>query len=287
MNIAIVTNSFHRELSLVERSLEHSLKHAAEVSQVIFIDQNDEKLNLKEEIKNHPKLNHLHIKVKCVSEARNSFEIPTDCDWLIFCDDDGYIAEDYMTNFKSYLSQNPHLEIIAGSIIRDDNFKAYSPRHDIGGDLQNFRHTKLLMGSNFAVKAKTFKNLGGFDEMFGAGSYWGSGEETDFCWHAYFEKVPMQFNYDMKVYHVKPYAGDFEHSKKKAFQYGIGKGALVSKWLLQKKKLVVTYELAEMIFIPLAQSLVNALKFNFKQSIINFYTIAGRIKGLLKYTFQK
>jgi hypothetical protein len=283
--IIIVTNSYKRDLHLVERSLEHSLNHKDKIQKVIFIDQNEFKLQISSGVACQEKLEHLHILTNCVSTARNSFEIPENTDWIIFCDDDGYLDDQYITKFNEIISNDNKLEIIAGSIKRDDTLDFYTPRHKLGGNLNNFRHTKLLMGSNFAVKAKTFKELGGFDELFGAGSYWGSGEETDFCWKAYFANIPMEYRPELIVYHIKPYAGSFRHSTSKAFRYGVGKGALVSKWLFNKKKIVVLFELAEMIIVPLAQALINLIKLKPHASIINISSIIGRVFGMLKYTF--
>src|SRR5690606_2291590 len=116
MKFAIITNSFGRDVALVERSLKHSLSQVPAADVVIFIDQNREKLRFVEEIENHPKLRHLHICVNAVSAARNSFEIP-DVDWMIFCDDDGYLADGYTKKFLIFISENSRLEIVAGSIV--------------------------------------------------------------------------------------------------------------------------------------------------------------------------
>jgi GT2 family glycosyltransferase len=283
MNIIIVTNSYNRDISLVERNLTHSLYHATNLKNVIFIDQNKKALELQEKIKNHPKLIHYHILKKGVSEARNNFEIPKGTDWIIFCDDDGYIDKNYINVFKAQLEKDPSLEIIAGSIIRDDNFDFYSPRHKLGGDLNKFRFTKLLMGSNFAVRASVFKALQGFDERFGTGSYLGSGEETDFAWKAYFHGKKMLYCPEMKVYHIKPYAGTYQESKAKAFHYGIGKGALVSKWMIQHKKLVVMYELIEMFIVPMLKSLFFILTFRFEDMMIQISAMKGRLIGLIRF----
>lgn len=278
-NIVIVTNSYNRKIDLVERSLRHSLQLADKIQQVVFIDQNQKKLPLSSDILEHPKFLLFSSSSNCVSTARNSFPIPADTDWIIFCDDDGYIDSNYIDEFYKIISTQPDLEIIAGSIIRDDNFQAYSPRHAIGGDLMKFTNTKLLMGSNFMVRSNTFLKLEGFDEMFGAGSFWGSGEETDFCWKAYFSNTKMLFNYKMKVFHIRPYAGTFKHSIDKAFKYGRGKGALVFKWLCLKRKPIVLYELLEMTIVPILQLIKGIASFSFSSAIIPLYSLSGRYYG--------
>jgi len=285
MDYIILTNTFRRSIDLVERSLKSSLNQKIEPQKVILIDQNDPPLELSKELKGNPLLEVQYVNTASVSKARNLARKPA-CDWYVFCDDDGYMNEGYSEVLGKVLSTNNYLDIVAGSIIRDDNFEFYSPRHAIGGNLNNFRFTKLLMGSNFAVKEKVFHDLGGFDEEFGIGGKWGSGEETDFAWKAYFNKIPMLYEKDLVVYHIKPYAGDLKHSVNKAFTYGVGKGALICKWL-RKGKLIILYEILEMEIIPLWLILKAIFTINFREVLISLASLTGRNLGILKFLFGK
>ena len=71
----------------------------------------------------------------------------------------------------------------------------------------------------------------------------------------------------------------------KAFRYGVGKGALVSKWLFKKKKMKVTYELVEMLIVPVVQSLRGLITLKFGLITSNFAALTGRIYGMIKYLF--
>jgi hypothetical protein len=283
MKFLIVTNSFQRPLDLVIKSLSSSLSQDPQPEKVILIDQNQPSLNLPLEISQHPRFVHQKVTAKAVSQARNQLQIPPGIDWLIFCDDDGYLAKDYTKDFFRIISAQPQLEILAGGIRRTDNGEFYSLRHKIGGSLKNFRHTKLLMGSNFCVKANTFDQLGRFDEDFGAGAHWGSGEETDFCWKAYFAAVPMDYFSELIVFHIPPFNESFQLGFKKAYIYGVGKGALVSKWLFQKKKAIVFFELIEMLIVPLIQICLGILTLKWGLAINNFGILGGRVVGVIKF----
>ena len=285
MDYIILTNTFQRSPELVERSLKSSLNQKIKPQKVILIDQNNPLLKLSKELKGNPLLEVQHVNTESVSIARNLAKKPA-CEWYVFCDDDGYMKEDYSEILDKIISTNNHFDIIAGSIIRDDNFEFYSPRHAIGGNINKFRFTKLLMGSNLVVKKKLFHQLGGFDETFGAGSKWGSGEETDFAWKAYFNKIPMLYKKDLIVYHIKPYAGGLKHSVNKAFKYGVGKGALICKWL-RKGKLIILYELLEMEIIPLWLILKAIFTIKFREVLISLASLAGRNLGILKFLFGK
>ena len=225
------------------------------------------------------------INKKSVSAARNTLVIPQNTGWIFFCDDDGYPCGDYSEKLENIINHNPSLDILAGSIVREDNNEFYTLRHRSGGSLKKFKNTKNLMGSNFAIKAKVFNELGRFDENFGAGSRWGSSEETDFCWKAYFAGKNMEYFPELIVYHVPPFNESIKTGFHKAFKYGVGKGALVSKWLFKKKEIKVLYELFEMTTVPFIQSLRGFITFKFGLIATNFAALIGRYYGMLKYLF--
>jgi len=284
--ITVVTNTYKRSSELVSRSLHSSLKQSDYLQQVILIDQNNTPLDLPKDITDHPKFRIVKSESHCVSAARNSLLKEDLSGWIIFCDDDGYFDDSYLETFVNIVKNNPKVRIFAGSIIRDDNFEYYSPRHKIGGNLNKFINTKLLMGSNFSVQFDVFRELGGFDERFGAGSYWGSGEETDFAWKAYFNNIHMKFTNELKVLHIKPYAECFNSSCKKAYSYGFGKGALVSKWLFEQKRFIVILELFEMLLLPIFQSFKALLSLKINETIYPLFSLKGRLMGLFLKLFR-
>lgn len=285
MNYIIVTNTYKRSADFVVRSLRASLSQKIKPVQVFLIDQNQSELDLPDVITSDEKFVRVKTDKTSVSAARNSLVIPDNIDWIFFCDDDGYPCEDYSEKLLEIINKNSGIEIFAGSIIREDNNDFYTLRHKKGGSMKYFRYTKNLMGSNFVIKADTFTKLGKFDESFGVGSYWGSSEETDFCWKAYFSGIRMEYFPELIVYHVPPFNLSVKKGFGKAFGYGVGKGALVYKWLIKKRKLKVSYELFEMFFVPVIQS-VRAI-FILKPQLIltNIAAVSGRILGFIKAIF--
>jgi GT2 family glycosyltransferase len=242
---------------------------------------------LSENLISNPLFEKNKVNYKSVASARNSFVIPIEADYIFFCDDDGYPCEDYSEILQNLIKKFPEIEIFAGSIIREDTNEFYSLRHKKGGSLSKFRNTKNLMGSNFVVKASTFENLNRFDASFGVGSFWGSSEETDFCWKAFFNKVPMDYFPELKVYHIPPFNESIKIGFKKAFKYGIGKGALVFKWLVLEKKLIVVYEFCEMLIIPFFYMFRGLIILKPQITINNFGILFGRIYGFFKAIFVR
>jgi GT2 family glycosyltransferase len=285
MNYIAVVNTINRDKNIVERSLKSLLDQKIKPKKIILIDQNDEELVLDDSIVSNPIFIRQKVKLKSVSSARNSVQIPDNIEWIFFCDDDGYAKENYSETLYDLIIKNPQVEIFAGSIIREDTNDFYSLRHKKGGSLSKFRNTKNLMGSNFCVKVSTFNKLNRFDENFGAGAYWGSSEETDFCWKAFFQKVPMEFFKVLAVYHIPPFNESIKSGFSKAFIYGIGKGALVYKWLIKNKKLIVLYEFLEMLIIPIMMSFWGIIKLKPQLFVTNFASLSGRLFGFGKAFF--
>jgi GT2 family glycosyltransferase len=283
MNFVTVINTYKRPVELVVRSLNASLNQKILPQKIILIDQNTAGLNLPENILSNPLIIRTRTSYKSVSAARNTIVIPENVEWIFFCDDDGFPCDDYSEKLEKIIFENPALEILAGSIVREDNNKFYTLRHSKGGSLKNFRNTKNLMGSNFVIKANVFDELGRFDENFGAGSLWGSSEETDFCWKAFFSEKNMEYFPELIVYHVPPFNESYKEGFSKAFKYGVGKGALVAKWLFKKKKFKVIYEFLEMITVPFIQSIRGLFTLKFGLIATNFAALMGRIYGMFKY----
>jgi hypothetical protein len=142
------------------------------------------------------------------------------------------------------------------------------------------------MGSNFVVRRSVFEELGRFDERFGAGSFWGSGEETDFCWKAYFAHKKMEFFKELVVFHIPPFQETLKVGFLKSFNYGVGKGALVWKWLVSKRKAIVVYELIEMFIVPVLLMIRAALMLKVPVITSNLAAMAGRMTGLVKAAFS-
>lgn len=285
MNYIIVTNTYKRSIELVVRSIRASLLQKIKPVNVFLIDQNKPELDLPDDITSNELFIRITTDKTSVSAARNSITIPDNIDWIFFCDDDGYPCEDYSEKLLGIIRKNPEMEIFAGSIIREDNKDYYTERHKRGGSMKYFRYTKNLMGSNFVVKKDTFIKLGKFDESFGVGSYWGSSEETDFCWKAYFAGVKMEYFPELKVHHIPPFNLSVKMGFKKAFRYGIGKGALVYKWLVKKRKLKVSYELIEMFIVPLIQSIRAIVILKPQLILTNIAAVSGRFYGFIKAIF--
>ncbi len=283
--IVAVVNSYGRPIDLVEKSLNSILMQSVKPEKLIFIDQNSTPLILPENIRSNPLLVLQKTSENSVSGARNQVQIPPGTDWLCFCDDDGVMAPGYFEKLQKILSEN-RFDVIAGGVLREDTLEFYSLRHKVGGNMSLFRNAKLLMGSNFCVRSALFDQVDRFDTRFGAGTYWGSSEETDFAWKCYFAGARMSFNADLQVIHAAPFNESLSLGFHKSFRYARGKGAMVSKWLIEEKRMIVLHEALEMTLIPLIQFVRGIVTFKASLSINNMGVLVGRWLGLISFPFH-
>jgi GT2 family glycosyltransferase len=281
--ITIITNTLRRPLALVEKSVRASLDQGE--ATVILIDQNSEPLVFPPEVALHPKFQHQHVVVPSVSMARNRAQYASSTEWILFCDDDGYLKDDYLQLLLSRIAENPEIDIFAGGIRRTDTGEFYSKRHVLGGDMRKFWNAKLLMGSNFVVRRAVFEELQKFDERFGAGAPFGSSEETDFAWKAFFSGKRMLYAPELVVFHVPPFSGSLPAEIQKARRYGFGKGAMVRKWLFKKDVAGNTWpllELVEMLVVPLIRIVFSFLLLRLNDARIQVSALIGRWKGFFQ-----
>lgn len=91
-----------------------------------------------------------------------------------------------------------------------------------GGDVMRMGH-----GANFSVSRAAWDELGGFDELLGAGARFRAGEDTDFLWRALNAGRVGRFEPEAVVGH-RVWRGRRE-ALRTMYGYGVGQGAVARK----------------------------------------------------------
>lgn len=273
MDISFVINSYGRKFEEIQKSFESCLKQVSDFTfEIIFIDQNKIPVSMAD-----PSIIHIHYPETSISKARNRGAINASGEWLIFVDDDAELDPTYLAQFSRLQKQTPSCAVWAGTIFLTSNHQLfYSQRQNISHLELGFLDMKVLMGGNFIIKRDLFAGIGRFDENFGIGSKYPSSEDTDLAWRLHYAGFPIRLSHDLKIYHPAPQS----IGMKKAFSYGLGKGALVGKWLFKQHKFATLIEFAEMIIVPFFKMIIDI-----KASPIHFATLVGRVKGFIRYAF--
>lgn len=287
INYIAVVNTINRSTEFVERALKSILAQDFLPSKIFLIDQNLKPLILPDDIVNNKIIEVINVHTKSISIARNSITIPQDVEYIFFCDDDGFADKNFSKVLFEIIKKNPELDLFGGACLNETDKKYYSKRQKMKGGIKGFADTKKIMGSNLVVRAKLFEELKRFSSDFGVGSFWGAAEETDLVWKAFFNKNKIDFFHELIIYHPPILNNSISDEIKKSFRYGFGKGGLVAKWLFKEKKIVVIYELVEMIAVPFYNIIIGFFTLNIKKILSAFSSITGRVIGLIRGLFYK
>jgi GT2 family glycosyltransferase len=249
LSFSIIINSYGRDSSSISKTLIQAKK--SNPFEIILIDQNTNNLQITvDDVK------YFHFPEKAISQARNFAANNAQGNWLVFLDDDALLDENSIKSLNTYLSVNQD-QVIGGKIMVSENStEYYSKRQKLSSGPISFLNLKAVMGGLFAVEKETFIQIKGFDPHFGIGGKFPSSEDTDFVWKAYFDKKKIGFCSDFYALHPR----SSNISNEKALQYGIGKGAMVAKWIKTKKKYLCLFEFFEMLIVPLLKGNLSSLR---------------------------
>lgn len=161
-------------------------------------------------------------------------------DILIFTDDDCVLSPEYCADMVACFSRNFQPRILGGRVELGDVTDApftikTSPT---SARLEGATHPGgFVLGCNMVVPRAIFAEIGVFDERFGAGARYLSGEETDILYRAHRAEIPVEYVPNMAVYHFhgRKLGSDI---KRLNYGYHFGTGALYSKYFFSDPKFV-------------------------------------------------
>jgi glycosyltransferase involved in cell wall biosynthesis len=125
-------------------------------------------------------------------------------DIIVFTDDDCVLSETYCRELVEHFTSNVENRILGGRVeLGDDNDIPFTIKRSLEGErLGEITHPgNILLGCNMVFTKKVLDDLGPFDERFGAGARYRSGEETDMVYRARRHGIVVEYVPDMVVYH--------------------------------------------------------------------------------------
>ncbi len=246
--------------------------------ETIVVDQNsDDRLEkILEYYSDSLTLVHLKVPSLGLSHARNLGLGKIRGKYVAFPDDDCYYAPDTLKKVFQYFTETGGK---SGLFIRgrdpdtEKDFLRY-PRFE--KLIRSPRDASVFLGISIGqfYPKEAIKAVGFFDEHFGIGGDWGSGEETDFASRCLKKGFPIQFKPDILVYH--PLVDSVTMDPVKLKKYAMGFGALCRKHSF--------YGLAFWkILKQIAGIFYFVLKLDLKRANHCWVIASGRIEGFLKY----
>lgn len=249
-DVQVVINTYGRDAWYAGRAIASVLQQQHRPGRIHLIDQNSVPLVLAPEFQAEPSLVvHRRPDARGACARNTLLEFPA-AGWIAFLDDDAHWIDGYSERLIALLENDPGLDLIAGAVLDETTGRPYSFRQQLGGRLDHFPGSKLLAGANFLVKAEAFARVGGYDSRLGPGTALPSSEEADLCWRLLVGGARALYAPDLAVLHPPMHFDEVGLAARKAYRYGLGKGALAAIWLIEKHHIYGLLEFIEMTGVP-------------------------------------
>ena len=262
MRFSILIATLNRA-DLLRKAVESILNQSFEDYEIVVVDQsyieNDDIKSLDERIR------YVRIDQKGLSHARNVGIRVCRGDYICLVDDDAEYDGEFLRNANKLICQTG-CTIISGCII-DTQRGTYGQRWMANGQryVSFINSFKYCMSSAMIIERK-FLQEDGFDEKFGVGGIYGSGEETDVVMRAIEKKLSVLYSPMLKVYHTVKYKGDIDEDI--VYRYAVGEGAVMKKHsartslaILLFAKVIIKHLICIALFKnPLRKYYINVLK---------------------------
>ena len=173
----------------------------------------------------------LHLEKRGLSRARNAALALASSPWLHFPDDDCTVAPDILARVAEALARSPRAGFIAARVRTPAGgvvMKGMGSGERVLACASDTLAT--VMSPGLFVAARVLERCGGFDERFGVGAKWPSGEESDLLFRAFAAGETGLYAPAAVVTHPDPFAARDEAARlSRARAYGRGWGALFAK----------------------------------------------------------
>ena len=195
--VLICTRNRAESLVLCVRSL---LTNSSQPLEVLVIDQSDgsETEQALQALGTNPGLRYVRSATRGKGAGLNEGLRLTASEIVVLTDDDCEAPPDWANSMASELDAQPTAAVLFCSVVAGTHDKrtgyvpAYEPRTDrLLRSIYSARHG-LGLGAGMAVRKRAVIELGGFDESFGPGARFGSGDDWDLAlrallagWHVY------------------------------------------------------------------------------------------------------
>jgi GT2 family glycosyltransferase len=151
--------------------------------------------------------------------------------WVYFPDDDCIVPPDLLAALARALAPHPRAAFACARVVSPAG-RALMPA--AGREVRVLAEPdpilRIVMSPGLFVRRDVFERLGGFDEDFGVGARWPSGEESDLLFRALAAGERGLYAPSVSVVHPEPFeVRDRAAGRERAWRYGVGWGAMFAK----------------------------------------------------------
>lgn len=263
----------------VERFLFFLSEQSYNNFELIIVDQNKDD-RLKAIIERYSdKISIIHIKSPVgLSKARNCGLRYATGDILAFPDDDCWYPPDLLKKVRDFLDAFHEYGGYIGRT-KDENDNVVSGRFDKSGGIISLHNVwERQVSTAIFLKREIVELVGSFDEELGvgAGTLYGSGEETDYIIRAIKQGAALYYDPELYIYHPNPILHYDFAVVKRGFKYGCGMGRV-----LRKHNFPIHFVFCKLIR-PLGGAFISLAGLQFMKAIYHGAVLVGRIVGYLR-----
>lgn len=247
--------------------------------EVIIVDQSD----VQNDYPLDDRLRIFKSEERGLSIARNTGIRNSSGDILAFVDDDAVVCKNYVKELERSFF-NTDIDAVAGRILISETEIPYARTQTTKSRILSPQDWMVVLGGNMAFRRQVFDKVGYFDERFGAGREWASGEETDIFFRMNYLGSKMYYSSESYVYHPEEARG---HSSKSLFRkhyaYGKGQGALFAKHYKEFRNRKILLSFIWSLTKPslrIMQYLLIREKVHFK---VHYSILSGRVNGFREF----
>jgi glycosyltransferase involved in cell wall biosynthesis len=285
-SLVLATVGRHEE---VRRFLESLRSQARRDVELVVVDQNaDDRIErLCREYSADIQIQVIRTAKTNLSRARNVGLCSASGEIIAFPDDDCEYPKDLLTRVAEYLSQHPEIDGITG-VTRDSG--------GCGLPVQRFDHNPGLLEpgnlwrrhttASMFLRRRVIESVGLFDEQLGVGSAFGSGEETDLLLRSLRQGFSIVYRPELAVCHPNPVTRFDARAADRAYNYGLGEGAVLRKHLFGRGGIRLLPRLVSYLVRPLAGCLIYSLPDRGK-ACYYLARLRGRLNGFARYRTER
>ncbi len=249
--------------------------------EVLLVDQNpdDRLLPIIEEARKHGvPLRYQHMTPPSLSRARNTAIDQADGEIIGFVDDDCWYEPETVAHVRAAFDTQPGADGVVTCWVEQSEARGIVPKQEGALELAAWRRFRGGDASSITLffKRSLFVRLGGFDERFGVGHWFGAGEETDFLLRALTADAIIVRYPRARVHHhfSVESKGNFWEGCQSARKRARGTGGLYAKHRLGAW--VVLRGGVAPVFSPLAKGKITA-------ALRGLFVVVGRAEGFLRW----
>lgn len=275
MKVSLIMPTINRrdELRVFLESIENQTYKDFEL---IVIDQNPNELifDVIKEFQKKLDIKYIRSEQKGLSFNRNKGLILADGDIIGFPDDDCEYPTDILEKVIKFFEENKDYKIFSCKTL--EKYKNYGTGIMASDetDIEYLNVEETVKSITFFVNFK-FEDLTLFDVELGVGSYFGSGEETDYVLNLLHKGFRGRYFPNEIIYHPAK-KGNYDDLER-AYNYSLGYGALVKKEVKLRKNRKYFYKYLKKLFRSFGGMLIS------KERKYYSSVFSGRIKGYKAY----